>query len=111
MKRGGWDKNYKHTCPEGNKTLVVCVLGGMEGREELKGSACHVAVSKVEVHPGSNEGSMCVQAVYKLCTVSYITQHVHVQPAIHQCIILVLLWPEIATYKTNVPRLEMCTVK
>ena len=71
MKRGGWDENYKHTCPESNKTLVVCALGGMERREELKGPACHVAVSKVEVHPGCNEGLICVQAVY--CILYYST--------------------------------------
>ena len=41
----------------------VCV-GGNGGKGKAKGATCHVAVSRVKVHPECNEGSLCVQAVY-----------------------------------------------
>ena len=85
----------------------VCVGG--EWREGKSSRGPHAVLLSQRLK--YTQGVMKVQCVYKLCTVSYITQRVRVQPAIHQCIILVLLWPEIATYKTHVSRLEMCTVK
>ena len=82
---GGGIENDKHTCPEGNKTR--CVRWG-EWREGKSSRGPHAVLLSQRLK--YTQGVMKVQCVYKLCTVSYITQRVRVQPAIHQCIILVL---------------------